>query len=60
MVVGGCKSHFQVKPNLVLRLGWGFDNKGECILSIVVVLCDPYYDIITVQQPCGKDYLLDL
>ena len=45
----GVQSHFQVKPNLVLRLGWGFDNKGECILSIVVVLCDPYYDIITEQ-----------
>ena len=21
------QSHFIVKPNLVLRLGWGFDNK---------------------------------
>ena len=24
--VGGVQSHFIVKPNLVLRLGWGFDN----------------------------------
>ena len=23
----GVQSHFVVKPNLVLRLGWGFDNK---------------------------------
>ena len=22
----GVQSHFMVKPNLVLRLGWGFDN----------------------------------
>ena len=22
----GLQSHFRVKPNLVLRLGWGFDN----------------------------------
>ena len=27
--VGGVvvQSHFIVKPNLLLRLGWGFDNK---------------------------------
>ena len=24
--VGGMHSHYIVKPNLVLRLGWGFDN----------------------------------
>ena len=24
----GVQSHFVVKPNLVLRLGWGFDNTG--------------------------------
>ena len=24
----GVQSHFVVKPNLVLRLGWGFDNKN--------------------------------
>ena len=24
---GGVQSHFIVKPNLVLRLGWGFDNE---------------------------------
>ena len=24
--VGGLHSHYIVKPNLVLRLGWGFDN----------------------------------
>ena len=23
----GVQSHYRVKPNLVLRLGWGFDNK---------------------------------
>ena len=31
-VVGGgwgLQSHFRVKPNLVLRLGWGFDNSHE-------------------------------
>ena len=34
---GGLQSHFVVKPNIVLRLGWGFDNsniytthKNEC------------------------------
>ena len=28
MVVGrGGQSHFIVKPNLVLRLGWGVDNR---------------------------------
>ena len=26
--MGGVQSHFIVKPNLVLRLGWGFDNKS--------------------------------
>ena len=24
---GVVQSHFIIKPNLVLRLGWGFDNK---------------------------------
>ena len=23
------QSHFRVKPNLVLRLGWGFDNNKD-------------------------------
>ena len=26
---GVVQSHFIVKANLVLRLGWGFDNKGN-------------------------------
>ena len=25
----GVHSHYIVKPNLVLRLGWGFDNTDE-------------------------------
>ena len=25
----GLQSHFMVKPNLVLRLGWGFDKNWE-------------------------------
>ena len=25
--MGGLHSHYIVKPNLVLRLGWGFDNR---------------------------------
>ena len=27
--MGGLHSHFIVKPNLVLRLGWGFDNRSS-------------------------------
>ena len=26
---GGLQSHFMVKPNLVLRLGWGLDNRNS-------------------------------
>ena len=34
VVVGwGVQSHFIVKPNLVLRLGWGFDNYLEILLK---------------------------
>ena len=25
----GVRSHYIVKPNLVLRLGWGFDKNNE-------------------------------
>ena len=37
MVVGGwwgLHSHYIVKPNLVLRLGWGFDKNIWTILKI--------------------------
>ena len=30
---GGLQSHFIVKPNLMLRLGWGFD-KSYCYMSL--------------------------
>ena len=29
----GVHSHYIVKPNLVLRLGWGFDNMA-CVLFV--------------------------
>ena len=32
--VGGLQSHFIVKPNLVLRLGWGFDNGPKEIFCV--------------------------
>ena len=40
-VVGGwwgLQSHFHVKPNLVLRLGWGFDNSYFGIYAIETTL----------------------
>ena len=42
----GVQSHFQVKPNLVLRLGWGFDNTLMSMLLLwvlklnVTLFCD--------------------
>ena len=31
--VGGLHSHYIVKPNLVFRLGWGFDNLNQPIVN---------------------------
>ena len=32
---GGLHSHYIVKPNLVLRLGWGFDNLKSLFVDLV-------------------------
>ena len=32
------QSHFIVKPNLVLRLGWGFDNEKKVIRKYIDVI----------------------
>ena len=32
--VGGLHSHYIVKPNLVLRLGWGFDNNSGILILL--------------------------
>ena len=34
----GLQSHFIVKPNLVLRLGWGFDKIGSVTAEILLTL----------------------
>ena len=36
---GGLHSHYIVKPNLVLRLGWGFDN---CIFFLILGWWEPF------------------
>ena len=32
----GLQSHFIVKPNLVLRLGWGFDNYLQSYINLIL------------------------
>ena len=45
----GLQSHFIVKSNLVLRLGWGFDNIEMELLS-VVANSDGYFALKHMEQ----------
>ena len=48
--VGGvCKVIFMVNPTVVLRLGWGFDKKGN-IVQIVKVLEELLTDFSLAMQ----------
>ena len=51
--VGGVvQSHFIVRPNLVLRLGWGFDNIEA---SVIITKCSSW-----LVQPSSAELRLAL
>ena len=50
-VGGGVHSHYIVKPNLVLRLGWGFDKISHCHFFIDFLILNPIYLPPNCQAP---------
>ena len=51
----GLHSHYIVKPNLVLRLGWGFDNNYELVKLQTQQYFPIFYKVKWLPWPHNTD-----